>query len=156
MVDIDEFVVSNDAGDIIESDQGNGHYYHQLEGADGNPIKPYWWNSKVWILYGKNSQTTSHKDWDLFLYNANICDLTPGKHLQMADRTPPFHQVGHYIDEFDRKLYYPREFAFIKKELDKILLREKRMTLAQACFNFIQHRTDLDIEGWAEQDIFKH
>ena len=44
----------------------------------------------------------------------------------------------------------------IKKELDKMLVREKRMDLVQACFNFIEHRTDLDLEGWTEQDIFKH
>ena len=44
----------------------------------------------------------------------------------------------------------------IKKELDKMLVREKRMDLVKACFNFIEHRTDLDLEGWAEQDIFKH
>ena len=28
--------------------------------------------------------------------------------------------------------------------------------LAKACFDFIQYRTDLDINGWSEQDIFKH
>ena len=25
-----------------------------------------------------------------------------------------------------------------------------------ACFDFIKVRTDLDLEGWQEQDIFKH
>jgi len=44
----------------------------------------------------------------------------------------------------------------IKRELDKMLVREKRMDLVQACFDFIGHRTDLDLEGWTEQDIFKH
>ncbi len=44
----------------------------------------------------------------------------------------------------------------IKDKLDKMLLREKRSKLAKACFDFIQHRTDLDINGWSEQDIFKH
>ena len=44
----------------------------------------------------------------------------------------------------------------IKKELDKMLFRENRTNLAKACFNFIEHRTHLDLEGWAEQDIFKH
>ena len=44
----------------------------------------------------------------------------------------------------------------IKTKLDKILIRENRMELAQACFNFIKYRTDLDLMGWAEQDIFKH
>ena len=37
-----------------------------------------------------------------------------------------------------------------------MLIREKRMNLVQACFDFVSHRTDLDLEGWAEQDIFKH
>ena len=44
----------------------------------------------------------------------------------------------------------------IKDKLDKMLLREKRSKLAKACFDFIQYRTDLDINGWSEQDIFKH
>lgn len=44
----------------------------------------------------------------------------------------------------------------IKEELDKILIREKRLKLAEACFSFIKFRTDLDILGWSEEDIFKH
>jgi len=44
----------------------------------------------------------------------------------------------------------------IKVKLDSMLLREKRSKLAKACFDFIQYRADLDINGWSEQDIFKH
>ncbi len=44
----------------------------------------------------------------------------------------------------------------IKNKLDSMLLREKRTKLAKACFDFIPYRTDLDINGWSEQDIFKH
>jgi len=44
----------------------------------------------------------------------------------------------------------------IKERLDKMLQREKREKLAKACFDFIQYRTDLDINGWSEQDIFRH
>ena len=44
----------------------------------------------------------------------------------------------------------------IKDKLDLMLLREKRVKLAKACFDFIQYRTDLDIYGWSDQDIFKH
>ena len=44
----------------------------------------------------------------------------------------------------------------IKEKLDKMLQREKREKLAKACFDFIQYRTDLDINGWSEQDIFRH
>jgi len=44
----------------------------------------------------------------------------------------------------------------IKTKLDSMLLREKRDKLAKACFDFIQYRTDLDIYGWSDQDIFRH
>ena len=44
----------------------------------------------------------------------------------------------------------------IKVELDKMLIRENRVKLAQACFNFINIRTNLDLLGWSDQDIFKH
>ncbi len=44
----------------------------------------------------------------------------------------------------------------IKYKLDEMLVREKRVGLAKACFDFIEHRTNLDLSGWPEQDIFKH
>ena len=44
----------------------------------------------------------------------------------------------------------------IKDNLDKILKRENRMELSKACFDFIKIRTDLDLSGWSELDIFKH
>ena len=44
----------------------------------------------------------------------------------------------------------------IKNQLDKILEREGRIKLAKSCFEFIEQRTNLDLMGWADQDIFKH
>ena len=44
----------------------------------------------------------------------------------------------------------------IKDKLDKMLIRENRVKLSKACFDFIKIRTDLDLSGWLEQDIFKH
>tara|TARA_B100001059_G_scaffold28309_1_gene22947 strand:- start:711 stop:1319 length:609 start_codon:yes stop_codon:yes gene_type:complete len=44
----------------------------------------------------------------------------------------------------------------IKKKLDSILVREDRMSMANACFEFISHRTNLDLCGWQDVDIFKH
>ena len=44
----------------------------------------------------------------------------------------------------------------LKKKLDAILERENRINLANACFEFIAHRTDLDLYGWQDVDIFKH
>ena len=44
----------------------------------------------------------------------------------------------------------------IKNKLGKILEREGRIKLAQSCFDFIEHRTNMDLLGWTDQDIFKH
>jgi len=44
----------------------------------------------------------------------------------------------------------------IKKKLDIMLERENRVIIANACFEFISHRTDLDLSGWQDVDIFKH
>lgn len=44
----------------------------------------------------------------------------------------------------------------LKEELDRRLIREGRMELAQACFDFLPHRALLDLAGWAETDIFAH
>ncbi len=44
----------------------------------------------------------------------------------------------------------------IKEKLDIMLERENRMKVANACFDFISHRTDLDLLGWQDVDIFKH
>ena len=44
----------------------------------------------------------------------------------------------------------------LKNELDKILIRENRLKIAFACFNFINTRVNLDLLGWPDQDIFKH
>ena len=44
----------------------------------------------------------------------------------------------------------------IKDKLEKILKREGRTKLAKSCFDFIEQRTNLDLQGWADQDIFKH
>jgi len=44
----------------------------------------------------------------------------------------------------------------LKAKLDAMLLREGRMGLAQACFDFLPHRARLDVAGWEAVDIFAH
>jgi ribonuclease D len=44
----------------------------------------------------------------------------------------------------------------IKAELDRMLVREGRMDLAQSCFDFLPARAQLDLAGWPEIDIFAH
>ena len=44
----------------------------------------------------------------------------------------------------------------LKEKLDAMLAREGRTELAQACFDFLPARAQLDISGWPETDIFSH
>lgn len=44
----------------------------------------------------------------------------------------------------------------LRTELNKRLIREDRMQIAQSCFDFLPTRARLDLEGWPEVDIFSH
>jgi len=44
----------------------------------------------------------------------------------------------------------------LKAKLDERLVREGRADLAQACFDFLPARAELDLAGWPEIDIFAH
>jgi ribonuclease D len=44
----------------------------------------------------------------------------------------------------------------LKDKLDVRLQREGRTALAQACFDFLPARAELDLAGWPEEDIFAH
>ena len=44
----------------------------------------------------------------------------------------------------------------LRERLDAMLAREGRRELAAACFAFLATRARLDLEGWADQDIFAH
>ncbi len=44
----------------------------------------------------------------------------------------------------------------IKEVLDTRLERENRTNIAEACFQFLPNRAQLDILGWPDHDIFSH
>lgn len=44
----------------------------------------------------------------------------------------------------------------LRDELNRMLEREGRMQMAQACFDFLPTRAKLDLAGWPEIDIFSH
>ena len=44
----------------------------------------------------------------------------------------------------------------LKRHLDRMIDREGRRALAEACFSFLPTRIDLDLMGWPEDDIFAH
>ena len=44
----------------------------------------------------------------------------------------------------------------LKEALEARLRREGRLHLAEACFRFLPVRAELDLLGWADEDIFSH
>ena len=59
----------------------------------------------------------------------------------------------------DQKIYAATDVLYLhelKNKLDIMLARENRTKIARACFEFLGHRTDLDLYGWHDVDIFRH
>jgi ribonuclease D len=44
----------------------------------------------------------------------------------------------------------------LREKLNAMLVREGRMELAQASFDFLPWRAKLDVAGWEDVDIFAH
>jgi len=44
----------------------------------------------------------------------------------------------------------------LRDSLNKMLIREGRMDIAQSCFNFLPTRAQLDLAGWPDTDILAH
>ena len=44
----------------------------------------------------------------------------------------------------------------LKRRLDVLLAREGRTGLAEACFQFLPARAELDLAGWPDVDLFAH
>ncbi len=59
----------------------------------------------------------------------------------------------------EQKIYAASDVLYLHKLRDKLitlLIREERLKLAQACFDFIPSRALLDLAGWENIDIFAH
>ncbi len=44
----------------------------------------------------------------------------------------------------------------LKEKLEIILRRENRLKITNECFEFLPARVELDLKGWADNDIFSH
>jgi ribonuclease D len=44
----------------------------------------------------------------------------------------------------------------LREKLNEMLVREGRMEMAQACYDFLPMRAKLDLAGWPDTDIFAH
>jgi ribonuclease D len=66
---------------------------------------------------------------------------------------------GSHVLSDAQKTYAAQDVVYLhelKARLDQMLARERRTALAESCFSFIPSRSELDLLGWSEEDIFAH
>jgi ribonuclease D len=86
----------------------------------------------------------------------NLVDELLGESISKQQQSSDW--GGANLNEAQRE-YAASDVRFLHRlrdELTKRLEREGRMDMAQACFDFLPTRAQLDIAGWAEHDIFSH
>lgn len=81
-----------------------------------------------------------------------LLDIDMSKQQQSSDWAAPDLSEAQLAYAAADVLYLHR----IKDVLDGMLQREGRMALAQACFDFLPTRAELDLKGWEATDIFAH
>jgi len=81
-----------------------------------------------------------------------LVDVDISKHQQMSDWGAEKLTQAQIDYAASDVLYLHR----LKDVLDERLAREGRTAMAQACFDFLPMRAQLDLSGWPEQDIFSH
>lgn len=81
-----------------------------------------------------------------------LLNIDISKHQQMSDWGADTLTEAQQDYAASDVLYLHR----LKQVLDEKLAREGRSDMAQACFDFLPMRAQLDLAGWPEQDIFSH
>lgn len=83
---------------------------------------------------------------------AELCGVDVSKQQQSSDWGAAGLTEAQLAYAASDVLYLHRLRAALAEMLD----REGRMALAQACFDFLPVRAELDLGGWPEVDIFAH
>lgn len=82
----------------------------------------------------------------------DMLDIDISKHQQQSDwgaRSLTAAQLDYAASDV---LYLHQ----LKDQFETLLARENRMDIAQACFDFLPTRAQLDLGGWPDIDIFAH
>ncbi len=86
----------------------------------------------------------------------NLVDELLGESISKQQQSSDW--GGANLNEAQRE-YAASDVRYLHRLRDELTLRlerEGRMDMAQACFDFLPTRAELDIAGWAEHDIFSH
>lgn len=81
-----------------------------------------------------------------------VLDIDMSKQQQSSDWANPDLSEAQLTYAASDVLYLHR----LKDSLEGMLVREDRLELANACFDFLPIRTRLDLAGWEDTDIFAH
>jgi len=82
----------------------------------------------------------------------DLLKVNLSKHQQSSDWGAPNLSDAQLEYAASDVLYLHR----LREALNKRLVREGRMEIAQSCFDFLPARAKLDLLGWPETDIFAH
>jgi ribonuclease D len=82
----------------------------------------------------------------------DLLEVNLSKHQQSSDWGAPNLSDAQLEYAASDVLYLHR----LREALNKRLVREGRMEIAQSCFDFLPARAKLDLLGWPETDIFAH
>ena len=82
----------------------------------------------------------------------DLLEVNLSKHQQSSDWGAPNLSDAQLEYAASDVLYLHR----LREALNKRLVREGRMEIAQSCFDFLPARANLDLLGWPETDIFAH
>ena len=85
-------------------------------------------------------------------YPLSLAGLVAGAN-QKSNRSPLMNLSPEQIDYAASDVLYLHR---LKTEMERLLAREGRSVLADACFRFLPDRAALDVAGWADEDIFAH
>lgn len=81
-----------------------------------------------------------------------MLDVDLSKQQQSSDWANPELTEAQLTYAANDVLYLHR----LRDALTAMLVRENRLELAEACFDFLPVRTKLDLAGWEDTDIFAH
>ena len=82
----------------------------------------------------------------------DMLDIDISKHQQQSDWGAPSLTAAQ-LDYAASDVLYLHQ---LKDQFETLLARENRMDVAQACFDFLPTRAQLDLAGWPDIDIFAH
>ena len=86
----------------------------------------------------------------------DLCRELLGKELSKAQQSSDW---GAETLSAEQKAYAAHDVLHLHKlrqQLNVILEREGRESLAMECFSFIKTRANLDLAGWGSSDVFSH